>query len=206
MSTVIITVIAIAAVIVVGLLVLAAWRARRTRSLRDTFGSEYDHTVGDADSRRAAERDLRDRAKRRDQLDIRDLSPAAAKRYQEQWLTVQQQFVDTPAQSVHDAHALVTVVMRERGYPTGSQDERSAMLSVDHSDVMDNYRAATDIDARGQAGTATTEDLRQAMQHYRTLFERLLGDAPAANGGTYPSDGSGDVRVVNPTESGRQVR
>lgn len=177
MSTVVITVIAIAAAIVVALLVLAAWRARRTQSLRTQFGSEYDYAVEDSDSRRDAERDLRDRAKRRDQLDIRDLSPAAAMRYQEQWLTVQQQFVDTPAQSVHDAQTLVTSVMRERGYPTDTQDERSAMLSVDHSDVMDNYRAATDIDVRGQAGTASTEDLRQAMQHYRTLFDRLLGEA-----------------------------
>jgi hypothetical protein len=99
-------------------------------------------------------------------------------------MTVQQQFVDAPAQSVRDAQVLVTNVMRERGYPTDSDDERAAMLSVDHSDVMDNYRSATDIDARGQAGTATTEDLRQAMQHYRTLFDRLLGESVAA----YPSD------------------
>lgn len=196
MSTVVITVIAVAAVVVVAALVFAAWRARRTQSLKSRFGPEYDHTVESADGRRDAERDLRDRAKRRDQLDIRDLSPAAAKRYQEQWSRVQQQFVDTPAQSVHDAQALVTTVMQERGYPTDTQDERSAMLSVDHSDVMDNYRAATDIDARGQAGTADTEGLRQAMQHYRTLFERLLGDAP------YPED----VRVVQSDDAGRGRR
>ena len=187
MSGTVITVIAVAAVVVIALLALAAWRTQRTRSLRNRFGPEYDHAVDDADKRRDAERDLRGRAKRRDQLEIHDLSPAAAARYQEQWLTVQQQFVDTPAQSVHDAQGLVTTVMRERGYPTDSADERAAMLSVDHADVMDNYRSATDIDARGQAGTATTEDLRQAMQHYRSLFERLLGDAVSTDA-TYPGD------------------
>src|SRR4051794_40802290 len=127
MSTVI-TVIVVAAVVVVALLVFTAWRARRTASLRNRFGSEYDHTVESADKRRDAERELRDRAKQRDELQIRDLSPAAAKRYQDQWLTAQQQFVDMPAQSVHDAQALVTTVMRERGYPTDSEDERAAML------------------------------------------------------------------------------
>jgi FtsZ-interacting cell division protein ZipA len=189
MSTLIITVIAVAAVVVVAVLVLAAWRKRRTQSLRNRFGAEYDHTVEGADKRRDAERDLRERAKRRDELEISDLSPAAAQRYQDQWSTVQQQFVDAPAQSVHDAQTLVTTVMHERGYPTDSEDERTAMLSVDHSDVMDNYRSATDIDARGQAGTATTEDLRQAMQHYRSLFERLLGDAGSSDA-AYPGDAS----------------
>jgi len=177
MSGTVITVVAVAAVVVVALLALAAWRAQRTKSLRSRFGSEYDYAVDEADKRRDAERDLRDRAKRRDELEIRDLSPAAASRYQEQWQLVQQQFVDAPAQSVHDAQTLVTTVMRERGYPTDTADDREAMLSVDHSDVMGNYRSATVIDGRGQAGTATTEDLRQAMQHYRTLFDRLLGDA-----------------------------
>lgn len=200
MSTVIITVIAVAAVVVVALLVYAAWRARRTQSLRNRFGPEYDHTIDSADKRRDAERDLRDRAKRRDELEIRDLTPAAAQRYQEQWLTVQQQFVDTPAQSVHDAQSLVTTVMRERGYPTDSEDERADMLSVDHSDVMDNYRSATDIDARGQAGTATTEDLRQAMQHYRSLFERLLGNA--TTGATaYPDDDPDNVTTKRGTRA-----
>src|SRR5213078_578292 len=103
-----------------------------------------------------------------------------------------------------------------RGYPTGSPDEREEMLSVDHSDVMDNYRAATDIDTRGQAGKSTTEDLRQAMQHYRTLFARLLGDAlgadattsgaatsdtyPAGTAGTRPVDSAGSRNVVDVTE------
>ena len=183
----VITVIVVAAVVVVVLLAIAAWRTRRTQSLRKRFGPEYDRTVEGADKRRQAERDLRERAKRRDQLEIRDLSPAAATRYQEQWLTVQQQFVDAPAQSVHDAQTLVTTVMRERGYPTDSEDERADMLSVDHSEVMDNYRSATEIDARGQAGSATTEELRQAMQHYRSLFDRLLGDA-VSGGDAYPGD------------------
>lgn len=200
MSTVIITVIAVAAVVVVALLVYAAWRARRTQTLRNRFGPEYDRTIEGADKRRDAERDLRDRAKRRDELEIRDLTPAAAQRYQEQWLTVQQQFVDTPAQSVNNAQMLVTTVMRERGYPTDTEDERADMLSVDHSDVMDDYRSATDIDARGQAGTATTEDLRQAMQHYRSLFERLLGDA-TSGAAAYPNDDRDNVTTKRGTRA-----
>lgn len=198
MSGTAITLIVIAAVIFVVLLALAAWRARRTKALQSRFGPEYDHTLESADKRRDAERELRDRAKRRDELEIRDLSPAAAKRYQQQWMTVQQQFVDAPAQSVHDAQSLVTTVMRERGYPTDTEDDRTDMLSVDHVDVMSNYRSATDINARGQAGNATTEDLRQAMQHYRMLFDRLLGDSVSADA-AYPADTSSPVTRSQPT-------
>lgn len=172
-------IIIVAALLVVALLAFTAWRERRTKSLRNRFGSEYDRTVDNADSRRQAEKDLRERAAQRDELEIRELSAAAATRYQEHWLVIQQEFVDSPAQSVHAAQALVTNVMRERGYPTDSADQREAMLSVDYSEVMDNYRAATLIDSREKAGDATTEDLRQAMQHYRMLFDRLLGDAVA---------------------------
>jgi FtsZ-interacting cell division protein ZipA len=166
----------LALVVIVG---LAIWNNRRRRALQETFGPEYDRTVENADSRREAQRELRDRVQRREQLEIRDLSPAAATRYQREWLVVQQQFVDQPASSVTMAHRLVTQVMGERGYPTDDRDERMDLLSVDHADVMDNYRAASDIESNSQSGRASTEDLRQAMQHYRTLFDRLLGDAAA---------------------------
>jgi len=176
-GTAIAIIVIVAAVVVIAIIAFALMRARRTKTLRGRFGPEYDRTVSDADSRRQAERDLKERAERRDQLDIRDLSPAAAARYQQQWLTVQQQFVDAPVPAVTEAQQLVTSVMRERGYPTSDADERESMLSVDHSEVMGEYRRATAIERRSQTGDATTEDLRQAMQHYRTLFERLLGDA-----------------------------
>src|SRR3954447_11442162 len=170
-------VIVIAVLIVIAAIVLAVVQSRRRRALKERFGPEYDRTVDVTDSKRQAEKDLRDRAAQRDQLDIRELTPAAASRYQEQWTLVQQQFVDTPAEAVRDAQKLVTTVMRERGYPTDDADERESMLSVDHADIVNRYRSASRVEAASQSGKATTEDLRQAMQHYRALFDGLLGSS-----------------------------
>src|SRR3954467_8852548 len=170
-------VIVIAVLIVIAAIVLAVVQSRRRRALKERFGPEYDRTVDVTDSKRQAEKDLRDRAAQRDQLDIRELTPAAASRYQEQWTLVQQQFVDTPAEAVRDAQKLVTTVMRERGYPTDDADERESMLSVDHADLANPPRSASQVEAASQAGKATTEDLRQAMQHYRALFDGLLGSS-----------------------------
>src|SRR3954449_3374133 len=176
-GTALVIVIVIAVLIVIAAITLAVVQNRRRRALRERFGPEYDRTVDGTDSKRQAEKDLRERAAQRDQLDIRELSPAAASRYQEQWTLVQQQFVDTPAEAVRDAQKLVTTVMRERGYPTDDADERESMLSVDHADTVNRYRTATQIERSSQAGKATTEDLRQAMQHYRALFDELLGSS-----------------------------
>jgi hypothetical protein len=173
-GTALVIVIVVAALIVIAAITLAILHNRRRRALQDRFGPEYDRTIDVTDSKRKAEKDLRERAAQRDQLDIRELSPAAASRYQEQWTLVQQQFVDTPAEAVRDAQQLVTTVMRERGYPTDDADERESMLSVDHADTVNRYRTATQIERASQAGKATTEDLRQAMQHYRALFDGLL--------------------------------
>src|SRR3954465_11355808 len=167
----------VAVLIVIAAIVLAVVQSRRRRALRERFGPEYDRTVDGTDSKRQAEKDLRERAAQRDQLDIRELSPAAASRYQEQWTLVQQQFVDTPAEAVRDAQKLVTTVMRDRGYPTDDADERESMLSVDHADTVNRYRTATQIERSTQAGKATTEDRRQAMQHSRALFDELLGSS-----------------------------
>ena len=203
MSGTVLTLIIIAAIVVIALVTLAAWQASRRRALRNRFGPEYDHTVEEADNRRAAEKDLRKRAARRDELTLRELSPAAVARYQEHWKLLQQQFVDGPVPAVHEAQALVTLVMQERGYPTSSADEREELLSVDHADVMENYRAATLIEERSRTGGATTEDLRQAMQHYRTLFERLLGDA-VNTADAYPVDAT--PRTIDGTEGESATR
>src|SRR4051794_14440471 len=168
-------VIVVAVLVIIAIIALAIVQMRRRRTLRERFGPEYDRTVDVTDSKRQAEKDLRERAARRDELNIRELSPAAASRYQEQWTVVQQQFVDAPTAAVRDAQTLVTTVMRERGYPTNDVDERESMLSVDHADIVGRYRSATQIEQRSQTGKATTEDLRQAMTHYRALFDALLG-------------------------------
>jgi len=215
MSGTAITIIVIVAIVVIALVAFAAWRKRRSTALRGRFGPEYDRTVEDADSKRKAERDLQERAARREELDIVDLSPAAATRYQQQWMTVQQRFVDAPIPAVAEAQQIVTSVMRERGYPTSDADERESMLSVDHADTMDRYRTATAIEGRSRTGDATTEDLRQAMQHYRSLFERLLGDALTSGGTTgttssldagYPVDTTGTTDTTSTTGTGRRAR
>lgn len=182
MSGAVLVIVIVVAVLVLAALATVAWQSSRRRKLRDRFGPEYDHTVEQADSRRDAERDLRERAAQRDELEIRELPPAVAARYQEQWQLVQAQFVDEPIPAVRDAQTLVTRVMNDRGYPTSTEKSREAMLSVDHSEVMDNYRSATAIEARSGIGNASTEELRQAMQHYRAIFDRLLGDVTVMRG------------------------
>ena len=188
MSTVVLDVIVAVAAILLVLAVIALIGIGRRRRLRNQYGGEYDRTVAAAGSRRSGERELRERAERRRELDIRPLDPAAAARYREQWYGVQARFVDAPAESVSQAHALVTMVMGERGYPVDDSDERASMLSVDHADVMDRYRAGMDVEDRWRRdGKATTESLRQAMQHYREVFDRVVGET-ASGDEAYPTD------------------
>jgi hypothetical protein len=168
-------VIAVAAVVLVLGVVFAATRTRRTRKLREGFGPEYDRTVEATGGRSAAERELQERRERREELDIRELSPGARERYVDEWRTVQVRFVDDPGTSVGDADRLVQDVMRERGYPTDDFDQRAADVSVDHPHVVEHYRAAHAVWAANERGEATTEDLRQSLVHYRALFDELLG-------------------------------
>jgi len=164
------------AVIVVAAVIWAVLRRRRTGGLRQTFGPEYDRTVKENDSRRRAESELAARRDRREELDIRPLTPAARARYEDRWRQIQMAFVDDPSGALGDADGAVILVMRERGYPMDDFDQRASDLSVDHPDVVQNYRAAHGIAMANDQGQAGTEDLRQAMVHYRSLFENLLGD------------------------------
>ena len=175
MATWVWAVIAAAAAVAIVVVIVTAARARRTTRLRDRFGPEYDRTVETAGGRREAERDLADRAKRRDDLDIRPLSVAARDRYAEQWRMTQERFVDKPESAVSAADTLVMAVMRERGYPVEEAfEQRAADVSVDHPQVVENYREARRIATTAATGDATTEELRQAMVCYRTLFDQLL--------------------------------
>jgi hypothetical protein len=164
----------IVVLVVVVLLAVAASRRRRTTELRERFGPEYDRTVETTDDRRGAEQALLDRSRRRDRLDIRPLPEAARARYTEQWRGIQERFIDDPAGSVGAAHALLDQVMGERGYPTSDFEEQADLVSVDHPRVVENYRAAYAVYNRQQDGQATTEDLRDALVRYRSLFEELL--------------------------------
>ena len=167
-------IIAVAIVAVVALAVWAAMRARRTRELRSTFGPEYERTMETEGSRKDAESELQARRRRRQQLAIRPLAPEERERYRAEWQAVQSRFVDQPGPAVREADLLVTRVMRDRGYPMEDFEQQAADVSVDHPDVVQNYRSAHAIYVRMEAGEEGTEALRQAMVHYRALFDELL--------------------------------
>ncbi|MER5203755.1 hypothetical protein [Streptomyces sp. NPDC002825] len=181
MSTGTILAIVIPVVVVLALIVLAiALDRRRRRRLRERFGPEYDRTVEEAGSRRAAEYDLGAREERHETLDIKPLPSGARERYADRWRSVQAQFVDRPEGAVHDADSLVSSLMRERGYPTEGFEQQTRDLSVEHGRTLEHYRAAHEINSLSASQQATTEQLRGAMVHYRALFDELLsdGDAP----------------------------
>jgi hypothetical protein len=167
--------VALGAVLLLSAAIGAMFTRRRTTHLRDQFGPEYDRAVRDSSNRREAESELSERERRRRELDIRPLSPAARDRYAERWQTLQAEFVDAPTPTVAAADSLVTEVMRERGYPMDDFEQRAADVSVDHPAVVESYREAHRIAQRSAHGDATTEDERQALRHYRRLFDELLG-------------------------------
>ena len=178
-------------IIVVVLIALAAAmaaRRRRTMALRERFGPEYDRAVGTREDQRAAEADLRARERERARLDIKPLSEAARVRYTEEWRVVQQRFVDQPEEATTAGYDLVNRVMEERGYPMRDFDARADLVSVDHPDVVENYRAAHGIHERARQHQATTEELREALLRYRSLFDELLlpGDQAAVPAGADP--------------------
>jgi Tfp pilus assembly protein PilX len=178
-----IIVVIIVAIVVVAALVIGMMAAARRRRLQQRFGPEYDRVVGESDSKRRAEAELTERERRVQDLDIRPLTESARARYAREWAALQEQFVDTPADAVAASQVLVGAVMNERGYPTDNRDQVLADLSVEHAKTLDHYRAAEEISESATAGTASTEDLRQAMIHYRALFRELLGEsADAATG------------------------
>jgi FtsZ-interacting cell division protein ZipA len=162
------------AVIIVLVALWSATRARRTRSLRDRFGREYDRTVEQAGDRREAEQELREREKRHEELDLRPLDPEVRDRYLEEWEATQGRFVDDPTGAVKEADTLVQRVMRERGYPVDDFDQRAADISVEHPELVEKYRTAHGIAQSSERGEASTEDLRHSVRHYRALFVELL--------------------------------
>ena len=175
----------IVAIIVVILIIIAVAivvPAARRRRLRQRFGPEYDRTVAEQQSQRKAEAELANREKRVRKLDIRHLSPEARTQHMTQWAGIQERFVDQPAAAVGQAQELVTSVMQERGYPTEDFDQILADLSVEHARPLEHYRAAHAISEEAASGSASTEDLRQAMIHYRAMFDELLGADSVATG------------------------
>ena len=181
-------VIAVCAVAVIALVAVVAQQQQRRARLRQTFGPEYERTLRERGNRREAERELSGRYERRRGLDIRPLSAEQREACAREWTEVQVRFVDMPADAVRDADSLLSRVMRERGYPVGDFEQRAADVSVDHPGVVDNYRRAHGISQRSAAGEASTEDLRQAMVHYRSLFNEMLAHSEDAQA---PARGAG---------------
>jgi hypothetical protein len=167
-------VIAVAALLIVAVAALQMLKRRQTQQLQGTFGPEYDRTVESADSKKAAESELAARRDRREHLDVRPLSSAARERYTVQWQSVQAQFVDSPAAAVASADQLIQSVMADRGYPVENFETRAADISVDHPQVVENYRQGHRLAQTSSDGDGSTEDLRQAMRHYRALFDDLV--------------------------------
>lgn len=187
--------------------ILFAVRASRRKNLQKTFGPEYDRVVADTGSRADAEKELRERERRHAELELKPLSPESRAQYSAAWEEVQIQFVDNPGEAVSTADELTTRLIAERGYPTGDYDDQLANLSVEHARTLGHYRDAHEISTRSSAGEASTEDLRQALVHYRALFADLLGENPVQSTGTSTTSPTSaavpaqtDVKSVNDSD------
>lgn len=165
---------------VAALAVLWMQSRRRSSALRERFGPEYERTLEETGNRRRAEADLRDRERRVDDLAIVELPAEEADAFGRKWTRVQARFVDHPSEAIVEADQLVTRVMERRGYPVADFDRRAADVSVSHPEVVSDYRDARAIAVKNANGGADTEELRQAMLHYRALFSELLGKTAAA--------------------------
>lgn len=189
----------IVAVVVVVLILIVAFalsrrrKQERTGELRERFGPEYDRTVEREGKRGKAEDDLERRADERDKFEIRELDPAARDRFAHRWDESQHLFVDDPAAAIQQADGLVHEVMRERGYPADDFERNADDLSVDQPHLVEHYRGAHGVAGRARREDVSTEDQRQAMVHFRGLFDELLGTSRssahgAAERGAVPAD------------------
>ena len=171
-------ILAAAVIVLIGVVVLLYVRKRRstTAGLRQKFGPEYERAVLAHGSK--AETKLADREKRVEKLNIRALDPMEYERFSKHWREVQSRFVDSPKGAVTEADDLVSSVMKVRGYPVSDFEQRAADVSVAHPRVVENYRSAHEIALRVGKDAATTEDLRTAMIHYRSLFDELVHVQP----------------------------
>jgi hypothetical protein len=200
MSPIVIIVLIIVVLVVIAAIVYGVQAGRR-KKLQSTFGPEYDRAVADSGNRTEAEKELRERERRHAELELKPLSPESQAKYSADWEEVQLKFVDDPSEAVGTADDLVTRLITERGYPTRDYEDRLADLSVEHARTLGHYRDAHEISERNRAGTASTEDLRQALVHYRALFADLLGTDPVQAPDSAPvADRSGPVEVSDSSD------
>jgi len=179
-TTYIIIIAALLVLLIIGAILLAPVFARRKRTerLQEHYGPEYDHAVQTMGDEKKAQTELNERQKHVEALDIRPLSVSEHERYLADWTAVQSKFVDEPGQAIVDADRLIMEVMQLRNYPVSDFEQRAADLSVNYPALVTNYRAAREIAIKNEQLQADTEELRQAMIYYRSLFEELLETEP----------------------------
>jgi hypothetical protein len=200
-KTALVVAIAVMVLVAIGVMVYCARGAWRSRNLRRRFGPEYDRAVRSAGDQRTAERELAARQERRKHFELHELEPAARAEFGDRWLEVQARFVDTPAEAVQDADALVNELMERIGYPTGGFEQAASHVSVDHPREVEDYRAGHAVSVALADDGASTEDMRRGLKHYRSLFESLLGQeasprttSSAAAGSEYRAHSLADQR------------
>jgi hypothetical protein len=174
MNIPVVVTVAVAVVVIIALVAWSLARRRRSQRLRERFGPEYERTVRESGSPARAEETLESRERRVAHYHIRPLGHEESGRFAETWRVIQARFVDDPSGAVVDADRVIAEVMQTKGYPMNDFAARAADLSVDHGAVVDHYRTAHGIVGRHERGDASTEDLRQAMRHYRALFDDLI--------------------------------
>jgi FtsZ-interacting cell division protein ZipA len=181
--TLIIIVSIVAIAIIIAAVIIS--RQRKSQHLKQQFGPEYDRAVQQHGDARHAEAVLIDREKRVEKFPLRSLSQVDRERFAEEWASIQRRFVDDPSTAVNQADRLVNTVMAARGYPMSDFEQRAADISVNYPTVVENYRSAREITLRHSQGASSTEDLRQAMVYFRSLFDELLGTPKSTVGATH---------------------
>jgi hypothetical protein len=175
-TVVAIVVVAIIAIIAIALLLVN----QRSKKLQERFGPEYSRTVEETGSKIRAEAKLQKLQKRVEHFKITPLSSETRARFVAGWHKIQSRFVDDPRGALTEADSLIQEIMTARGYPVSEFEQRAADISVDHPQVVEHYRAGHEISLRHSQGRASTEDMRQAMIHYRALFAELAGEPELA--------------------------
>jgi hypothetical protein len=193
---------AVAVLVVIGLIARGARRSR-TEALQERFGSEYNHAVANAGSRTRAEQELIARAEEVKSYDIRALDASEVERFRSEWNRIELRFLERPTTAVVEADELVAEIMRTRGYPMGDFEKHAATLSVTHPRVIEHYRAGHNAIDSNRDGKSSTEELRQAMLHYRELIDELLGRKSDDVARVVPvvHEVRGTDRVTSPSQS-----
>lgn len=172
-----VTIIIVVVVVVVVVALLVAFFARRQRqeerqeSAREEYGSEYERVAEERGSEREAEKEIRERRERVED-EARPLSEESQRRYEERWREVEQSFVDDPGASLDEADRVVAEILAERNFPTESREDASEGIGVMYPGVVEDFREAQRIYA--EADQSDLEEMRRAIQKYRSVYERLI--------------------------------